>query len=462
MDALSSIFTWLSDHEAGISAVVGLIVISTLVAAGVRRLLRRPAGPMHSEGVPSTSEPARAHSFASGPPPMITNRPSIVVLPFTPVSDEMEHKLLADGMTEDITVLLARVPGFFVIAHNSSLTYKGKSPDVREVGRDLGVRYVLEGSVRKVGERIRVTVELIETEMGAHLWTEKYDRPLEEIDALQDELAGAIVAQLEPELTRAEVTLTRRRPPENLDAWAFYRKAQSVLMFSGWREQTFAEVADLLRKSIALDPEFALAHAQLALVLALGHMVGVLKDREAASTEALEAVEQATTLDPTGSEVQGLAGCALADLGHLERAIAMLERAIERNPSNAQAWVALGSSLLRAGQLDLGVEKLAYGMRISPRDSRLAIWGSFFSVGLLLMGRYEEALEQARLACKRDDKLYVPRISLALVLAKMGDPEEARAAFAEARRLRPELSLAEVEGFLGEELVDSLRAANVE
>jgi adenylate cyclase len=462
MDALSSIFSWLSEREAGISAVVGLIVISTLVAAGMRRLFRRNAGPVASQRAPADSALTSAHSFADAPPPMIADRPSIVVLPFTPVSDEAEHKHLADGMTEDITVLLARVPGFFVIAHNSSLAYKGQSPDVREVGRDLGVRYVLEGSVRKVGERIRVTVELIETEMGAHLWADKYDRPLEEIDALQDELAGAIVAQLEPELTRAEVRLTRRRPPENLDAWAFYRQAQSVLMFSGWREQTFAEVADLLRKAIALDPEFALAHAQLALVLALGHMVGVIKDREAASAEALEAVEQATALDPTGSEVQGLAGCALADLGHVERAIAMLERAIERNPSNAQAWVALGSSLIQAGQLDLGVEKLAHGMRISPRDSRLAIWGTVYSTGLMLLGRYEEALEQARLACKRDDKLYLPRIPLALVLTKMQRPEEARTAIAEARRLRPEVSLAEIETVFGEELVDGLRATGVE
>jgi adenylate cyclase len=160
--------------------------------------------------------------------------------------------------------------------------------------------------------------------------------------------------------------------------------------------------------------------------------------------------------------VQGLAGCALADLGHVERAIAMLERAVERNPSNAQAWVALGSALLQAGHLDLGVEKLAHGMRISPRDSRLAIWGSVFSIGLLVMERYQEAVEQAKLACKRDDKLYLPRVALALVLAKMGRLEEARAAIAEARRLRPELSLAELKGFLGEELVDGLRAAGVE
>jgi adenylate cyclase len=278
---------------------------------------------------------------ASKPLPL-PDKASIAVLPLDNMSESRNYEYLADGITEDIITLLARIPGFFVIARNSTFSYKGQPHDIRQVGRELGVRYVVEGSLRPIGDRLRVTIQLIEAESGNHVWAERFDRAAADLFDVQDEITNAIVARLEPELTRAEFELIRRRPPADMDAWDYYRQASGILSMKGWHERTFAEGAELYRKAIALDPEFAPAHAALSLLLAIGHMIGYVTEPD----EALAEADQALTLDSGSSEVLGFAGCALSDLGHTTRGIELLERAIERDPSNAQAWVALGAALL--------------------------------------------------------------------------------------------------------------------
>jgi adenylate cyclase len=378
-------------------------------------------------------------------PRPIPDKASIAVLPLDNMSDSRDYEYLADGITEDIITLLARIPSFFVIARNSSFSYKGQQRDIRQVGRELGVRYVVEGSLRPVGDRLRVTVQLIEAESGNHVWAERFDRAAADLIDVQDEITTAIVTRLEPELTRAEFELIRRRPPSDLGAWNYYVQASSVLSLKGWHERTFAEGAELYRKAISLDPEFAPAHAALSLLLAIGHMIGHVSEPD----EALAEADRALALDSDSSEVLGFAGCALSDLGHTTRGIEILERAIDRDPSNAQAWVALGAAQLTTRQPERAIATLEHGLRISPRDNRLAVWIGIYALALGFVGRLDEAIEQARLACRRDDKLHNPRVVLAALLVTANRHEEAVAALAEARRIRSRLSLREVRGIVG-------------
>jgi adenylate cyclase len=381
----------------------------------------------------------------AGEPLSLPDKASIAVLPLDNMSDSRDYEYLADGMTEDIITLLARIPSFFVIARNSSFSYKGQQRDIRQVGRELGVRYVVKGSLRPIGDRLRVTIQLIEAETGNHIWAERFDRAAADLFDVQDEITNAIVARLEPELTRAEFELIRRRPPADMDAWDYYRQASGILSLKGWHERTFAEGAELYRKAIALDPEFAPARAALSLLLSIGHMIGHVTEPD----EALAEADQALALDSDSSEVLGFAGCALSDIGHTTRGIELLEKAIERDPSNAQAWVALGAALLTDRQPELAIEKLEHGLRISPRDNRLAVWGGIHALALGFVGRLDEAIEQARIACRRDDKLHNPRVVLTALLVNGGRLEEAASALAEARRIRPKLSLREVRGIVG-------------
>ncbi len=386
-------------------------------------------------------------------PIQLPDKASIAVLPLDNMSDSRDHEYLADGITEDIITLLARIPSFLVIARNSSFSYKGQQRDIRQVGRELGVRYVVEGSLRPIGDHLRVTVQLIEAESGNHVWAERFDRAAADLIDVQDEITTAIVTRLEPELTRAEFELIRRRPPSDWDAWNYYRQASSVLSLKGWHERTFSEGAELYRKAIALDPEFAPAHAALSLLLAIGHLIGHVTEPD----EALAEADRALALDSDSSEVLGFAGCALSDLGHTTRGIEILEKAIDRDPSNAQAWVALGAALLTNRQPDLAIAKLEHGLRISPRDNRLAVWVGIYALALGFVGRLDDAIEQARVACRRDDKLHNPRVVLAALLVTEERTEEAVAALAEARRIRSQLSLREVRGIVGGRYTDALQ-----
>jgi len=340
----------------------------TFAEMGLRKL-KNIASPVrifrvdwHSAGAAS-AEPA---------PTFIDDRPSVAVLPFDNLSDDRGLGLLADGLVEDLISMLARVPGFFIISRGSAFAYRNTTRDVREVGRELGVRYVVQGSVRAAGPNVRATAQLADADTGLELWTDHFDADRAGTIDLQDKIADAIVAQLEPELTRAELGVIQHKHPDNLDTWSRYRKAIGAISIKGWNEESTAEAIENLRHVVRTDPDFPLAHVLLALTIAFSANMSLISDSAAMGEEARKCAERAIELDPSGSEVVGYAGCAIADLGEDRRGAELLERAIEIDPSNAQARVALGAAQARLNEFDDGVKNMRLGMRLSPRDGRIA------------------------------------------------------------------------------------------
>ena len=372
------------------------------------------------------------------------------------MSRDADLDYLAEGLAEDITTLLARVPGFLVISRNSAFSFKGKEPEAKEVGESLGVRYLVQGSLRPIGGKLRITMQLVETEGGGTLWTDRFDCAADAALEIQDEITQNIIARLEPALARAEVQHIQRHPSQNKDAWELYRQANGLLSLRGWHRETFEEGTSLLRQAIKLDPNFALAHAYLSLLTALGHLFDLSPEGERAEEVAIDAAEKAMEIDAYNSAVLGYTGCALCDIGHVARGIGILERAVENDPSNAQAWVALGVALIRQGKARKGVELLRHGMRLSPLDNRLAYWGTNLAYALYRLHRKEEAYEEAKTAAKRDDKNYMARVVLGMIATDLGFENEARQAVSDALRIRPGLRGGDLSKLLGRKGVQLL------
>lgn len=427
----------------------GLVVeennLSVQVSA-LRKLLGRAAiatvaGRGYRFGLPVREAPPTAPAQAAGLP---AGRATIAVLPFAVLSDDPRLQFLADGLAEDVIALLARVPGFVLISRASSFVFRGQGAAVPEVARQLGVRHVVEGSVRSAGALLRIATQLSDAATGQLLWSGRFERPREEALLLQEDIARAVIAELEPELTRAEIAHIRRQRPENLDAWAHYHQAIGTIAMQGWTREAMAEARDQLQRALALDPAFGLGHAQLALLTALSMNIATLAQDEARVDETLATAERAIALDDGSSEVLGYAGCALCDLGRHARGVEVLQRAVELDPSNAQAHVALGAALALQGQREPGIARMRLGMAISPRDRRLGFWGWALGLFLARAERWEEALAEARLSARRDPRFHLARVLEALVLERQGRLDEARAAVAAARQVCPALTQAEV------------------
>jgi adenylate cyclase len=321
----------------------------------------------------------------------------------------------------------------------------------------LGVRYVVTGSVRSSADRVRVAVQLIEAESGNQLWAGRYDVERGDTLDLQDEIARRIMVELEPALTKADLSVIQRRRIESVDAWSHFRRAAGAIATQGWNEESVAQALNGLRQAIAVDPNFALARAFLALLNAFGANLSLVPDFAAAKKDARDEAERAVTIDPNASDVLGFAGCAFADIGEHERGVELLRRALELDPSNAQAHVALGASLVLSGRYDEGIQSLQFGMRSSPKDFRLTFWSMILANALGRAGRYEEALAEASSAARRDGRLYMAHVVAAWVLTKLDRQGEALVALAEARRIRPALNLDEIQRYFGKRTTADLK-----
>ena len=448
----------------------GGIGISGIVYDQVENKLDFKYEYMGEQAVKNISKPVRFYRVLAKSDDNLTNllkkhdlpdKPSIVVLPFHCMAGDQTMEFVSDGLTEDITTLLARIPGFFVICRDSAFAYKNQRIDARQVSNDLAVRYVVTGSVRGMGEKARVTAELIDGNSGTRLWGDRFDSTRETIFELQDEITRTIASHIEPELTRAEISRIERRPPENLDVWELYHQAHGLISLKGSNVRTYKESISLLRRAIALDPEFAIAHAYLSFLLAFSDLMRMNIGEENLIEQSMESLENALQLDARDSTVLGYTGCALCDMGLRQRGLGLLEQAVENDPSNAQAWVAYGAGLLEAGRVSDGVEKLKYGIRISPLDGRLAFWGTILAFALFQAGKPDEAAEEARRACRRDDKLPWPRILLAIILTSQGLRDAAEDAMADARRIYPKLRADKIQPMVGRDGVKILREAGL-
>lgn len=436
----------------GFPVALVLAWLYDLSARGIQRTAASVAGDELQTPVPETaaSAPAASHE-----------RPGVVVLPFESFSGEPFDEVTASGFTEDLTTLLAHVPGIFVISRNTAALYKDRKMDLRDIGRELGVRYLLEGSLRRKEGDLRVTAQLIEAESGGHLWAHSYDTPADQLEQVQDELTRGIALQLGSELARAEFKMARRRPPADMDAWSLYQNAKGTLMFQGWSQDSLKQAVDQLHKAIALDPDYAAPQAFLSLLLALGHWIRLVDDRPAAHDESILAANRALELEPDSSEVLGYAGCAYSDLGYKQRGVPLLEKAIELDASNAQARAALGAALIVSGELEPGIAALSEAVRISPKDPGLAMWATILTLGAGYSGDMESAEEWAKLAYKSDPRFFPGLVARAWVQHALGQTGDAQTSLNEAGRLYPDFDANYAGGFLGETVVAQMQASGL-
>lgn len=327
----------------------------------------------------------------------LPDKPSIAVLPFHNLSGDAEQEYFADGVVEDIIAALSRMRWLFVIARNSSFTYKGRVADVKTVGRELGVRYVLEGSVRRTGSKVRLTGQLIDATSGMHLWAERFEGLLDDLFALQDQMAASVVGAIAPQLERAEIERAKRKPTESLDAYDYYLRGIARL-HSGTREAIAAGLP-LFQQAIALDPEFASAYGMAAWCHFWRKVNGWTGDRAAEIAEGIRLARLAVELGRDDAVALTRGGHALAHLtGELDAGIALLDRALLLNPNLASAWFLGGFLRALHGESDAGVEHLAHAMRLSPLDPELFRMQAGMAMAHFFAGRFDAAADWAEKA----------------------------------------------------------------
>ena len=378
--------------------------------------------------------------------PGFAGRHALAVLPFANLSNDPEQEYFADGLAEDLITRLSALRLFPVIARNSSFVYKGRAVDVTAVSRELGVHYVVEGSVRRAGERVRVGVQLVDATTGLHVWAERYDRKLSDVFALQDEITETIVASLGPALSRAEICRARRHAPENLDAWDCVQRGLWHLL--QYRKEDIVEAQFWLSRAIQLDSGSSAAFS----VLAFSHLFGIIyrwsESPAHSRADALRAAEQAVALDgddPTALTALGFV-CSL--IGQHERAIVVLERAIHLNPSSALAHWALGAALAPSGCPDCAIPVIEKAIRLSPYDPWMHEFLFSIAAAHFLAERYEDAVTYARrsLAAKSDQP-GAYRL-LAASYGYLGRSDDGKAALEALRQLMPDFSAADLRAFL--------------
>jgi len=425
----------------------GRFCVSETVYQQVKNKLDAAFEDMGERRVKSFTDPIRAYraileSTRTSPPASarepVFDKPSIAVLPFTNMSGDPQQDYFSDGITEDIITELSRFRSLRVIARNSSFTYKGRAVRAQEVGQDLGVGYMVEGSVRQAGNRVRVTAQLIATETGEHLWAERYDRDLEDIFSVQDEITRAISAAVEPELGTVERERSRRKSPESLNAWDWYQRG--VWHMYQDTKAGNAEALRQLEQAIELSPEFAPPYAVSAFVLFQDIISGHRECPTESINEAFKMAEQAVALDDRDAMAHMVLGrINLLRLKH-EDSIAELETATVLNPSYADAYHALGFSLIFSGRPADAVSNFEMAIHLSPYDPRISSFHEMRAWALLVMGQYEEAAKSARLSVRRPNAQIWAYATLCTVLGHLGDLDEARASLDELLKRRPDFS----------------------
>ncbi|RVB78598.1 MULTISPECIES: adenylate/guanylate cyclase domain-containing protein [unclassified Mesorhizobium] len=412
-------------------ADAGSIVVSRTVFNHVRGKVKLGFDDLGEQQLKNIAERVRIYRLRpdreaamARPALALPDKPSIAVLPFTNMSGDPEQEYFSDGMVEDIIAALSRVRSFFVIARNSSFTYKGKAVNVKQVGLELGVRYVLEGSVRKAGNRVRITGQLIEAESGNHVWADRFDGSLEDVFELQDGVAQSVVGAIAPKLQRAEIDRTSRKRTEDLTAYDFVLRALPHA-WSGSPERS-AIAHDLLQKATAVDPSYAYAYAMAAWSLMFSKNSGWHSWRPDQQELCVRFAREALKLDMEDPAVLWASATALASVVHEhEHALELIERSLAIDHNSAQAWAAKGWVTSWIG-LD-GIPSLERAMRLSPFDPLLYLFHASIAECHLAARRHEMALEWSLRAMREhpEPPPFVRRV-LAASYARLGLVEEAR------------------------------------
>lgn len=377
----------------------------------------------------------------------LPDKPSITVLPFQNLSGDPEQEYFADGVVEDIIAALSRIRWLFVIARNSSFTFKGRSVDAQGVGHELGVRYVLEGSVRKCGNRLRITGQLIDATSGMHIWAERFEGLLDDIFELQDQIAESVVGAIAPQLERAEIERAKRKPTESLDAYDYYLRAMAKL-HSGSRED-IEQALPMFYKAIELDPEFASAYGMAAWCHFWRKLNGWMTDRPAEIAEGIRLARLAVTLGRDDAVALTRGGHALAHLaGEVDAGIALLDRARLLNPNLAPAWFLGG--ILRAlhGETDAAIEHLNHAVRLSPLDPEMFRMQVGMALAHFFAGHFNAAADWAEKALGNLPSLLVAAALVAASHALDGRMDKATWAMQRLQALDPSLHLGTLKDWL--------------
>jgi TolB-like protein/class 3 adenylate cyclase/Tfp pilus assembly protein PilF len=368
------------------------------------------------------------------PPLALPDKPSIAVLPFQNMSGDPEQEYFADGMVDDIITGLSRIRWLFVIARNSSSTYKGRSVDVKQVGRDLGVRYVLEGGVRKAGNRIRITAQLIEATSGTHLWAERYDRSLDDIFAVQDEITISVVGAIEPSLRRAEIERVKRKRTDNLDAYDLVLRALPLVYVGEFDNANCA--IPLLEQALALDPAYATAHAALA--WCHHHLFSRGGMRQENREAAIQHAHAATAHGGDDATALAIAGLVFAlDAHDNGTAFRLFDQALALSSSNVFALSCSALSLAWSGHPERAIERAQRALRLSPFDPMNFMPNCALAIAYLQGDRCEDARDAARQAVAINPRFSVCHAHLAAALERLGEHERAREAAQQVLTLNP-------------------------
>jgi TolB-like protein len=400
---------------------VMLAVVMGIVAVMVWKIYLNPA-PIPTASIDRMKYPLPDH-------------PSIAVLPFTNMSEDPKQEFLSDGITESIITALSRVPRLFVIARNSTFAYKGKSVKVKQVSEELGVRYVLEGSVQRSADRIRITVQMIDALKGHHIWAEKYDRDLKNIFALQDEITMKIITALQVKLTTGEIAHAIAKGTKNVEA---YIKLLQAIELTYTKEGN-AKARRILEEAMVLDPEYSNLYKMLAWTHLNDVWFGTTESPEHSLVQAFGLARKAISLDDSNAAAYGTLGWIYGMKKQYDQAIAECERAVSLGPNLAENFEWLGTILTWAGRAEEAVKYLEHAVRLNPLPSASSL--NFLAIAYRDSGQYEKAIEASKKALQRQPNYQFPYIHMTISYIRLEREEEARAAVAEILRINPKFSL---------------------
>lgn len=430
----------------------GGICVSARVQEDVRGKLDLALDDIGEQRLKNIERPVRVYRIlsenkATRPRPALAlpDRPSIAVLPFQNMSGDPEQDYFADGVVEELITALSRFRQLFVIARNSSFTYKDRAADVKEVGRELGVRYVLEGSVRRAANRVRITAQLIDAQTGGHLWANRFDGTPEDIFDLQDQVTTSVVGAIIPKLEEVEFNRSKFKPTESLDAYDYYLRA--MMYFNQWTDETIGKALDLFYKAIELDPEFASANGLAAWCYVRRKLSGWMKNPgEMAELERL--ARHAIKLANDDAVALFSGGWALVQVeGSVEEGVAALNRALTLNPNMTSAWLLSGWTKIYIGEPDEAIEHLVHAMRLNPLDPLFQRMQTGVAAAHFLAGRYEQSSSYAHTALQQHPN-YLPLLRVAAAShALAGKMIEAEKAVAQICRQDPTSRLSRMTQF---------------